>query len=73
MNVTALETMQIFARCIIRTFLYPEQRENQVPVTRHGTVANCLLFAFIFAPLGDLGLCVRIWGAGRDNETEDDR
>lgn len=55
MNLTALETMQIFARCVIRTFLYPEQRESQVAVTWHGTVTKCLLFAIIFSPLGAEG------------------
>lgn len=79
MNLTALETMQIFARCIIHTFLYPEQRESQVAITGHGTVTKCLLFAIIFSPLGaggggNLGLCVRGWGlASRNKEVVDDR
>lgn len=61
MNLPALETMQIFARCIICTFLYSEQREGQLAGTWCGTVANHLLFAFLFPPLsGGLGLCV--WG-----------
>lgn len=51
MTLTALETMQIFARCIIRTLLDPEQRESQVAVTWRGTVTKGLLLAFIFPPL----------------------
>lgn len=62
--------MQIFARCIIRTFLYPEQRESQVAVTWHGTVTKCLLFAFIFPPLGGgTWVCVLGLGAARNSET----
>lgn len=73
MTLTALETMQIFARCIIRTLLDPGQKESQVAVTWRGTVTKGLLLAFIFPPLrGPRFVC---WGLGTasNNETEDDR
>lgn len=58
MNPTALETMQIFARCIICTFLYSELREGQLPVTWCGQVANHLLFVIIVSLLSETLVCV---------------
>lgn len=68
MNLTAPETMQIFARCIICTFLYSEQREGQLAVTWCGIVAYFL--PLYFPLLGRprfVSLGLRI---GRGNETE---